>query len=90
MLTKEKLEIYIKYKDMEAEGPGLPKDVSDSIRRVFESDSVLIYSLLYDLFLVNGGLASTSFAKEVEEKIQKNCDTEGAIFLRELAFNKKR
>jgi len=78
MLTKAKLELYDKYyQRFEFYSLALSEEQRNLIESVFEKeDWQLIPELLYEVFLVNKGLASASLETEIRAKVKRQCDCE--------------
>lgn len=77
IITKYKLELYDKYYYLADGPPGLSDEAQNLIKRVFEDgDWKFINDVLYDLYLINQGLAAESFIQKARKTIKRECDCE--------------
>jgi len=81
MITKEKLKIYIKYRgDIDRFARTGRKAEEDTITT---NEWYLIDELVQDLKLLESGMTSETFVKEVTTKLNKNCEDQDVIKLME-------
>ena len=77
MLTKDKIKIYKSYKGDIDLWARTMKAKNKSVMNT--SDWAMIEQLIQDIGLVERGLASTEYCKVVNERLQKNCDSNQTI-----------
>ncbi|MFV0538727.1 MAG: hypothetical protein ACK5M3_15390 [Dysgonomonas sp.] len=67
MITKQKIEIYLKYQDADL----LARSGSADEKSIMNEDWVLIDDLLHDIYLLKNNLVSFEMRSEIEKRIHQ-------------------
>lgn len=77
MITLRHIEIYQKYN---GNGDGFVRCATQEEKDIMDYNHwSLIDLLVQDLFIIQKGLASASFVKTIENKLQENCDNKETV-----------
>lgn len=86
MITKNKLEIYVKY-DGELDGLKIiGKPVEKEI--INDEDWAFLYSLIQDIRLIEKGLVSKEFKSRIQLQIIQNVEDNAVTLLNKIALDK--
>jgi hypothetical protein len=86
MITKDKLEIYVKY---DGELDGL-KIIGNPVEKeiINDKDWAFLYSLIQDLRLIEKGLVSKEFKSRIQLQINQDVENNAITLLNKIALDK--
>lgn len=77
MITKEKLEVYDKFEGLD---DGLLHMGTEEEKKLFDEDDwSIIDGFIQDIIIVENGLASESYAEDLQKNLREHCNSKEVI-----------